>query len=257
MPGFEPVGGAPVGGASQGAYQATAMLVVTDNGDGTIDYVVNGVSGATYNVYYAPLSALPDPDWTLLDQVTEGDTNTAPLPNGYYFGYAYNLYGTDFAPPVYFYVTSTDEAVATRFRAAIKARIQLLALDGIASDRIYEQWTPDETNLDYPCIVLTPQNVRETVRANFTNTSDIGRPCRVLICDRVDKLEHDKLPRYELWRQQIERAFSEQQLPAPFENVICKIEHDAIIDPHEPAFQMMVSEFAIRGIMREPRGLGA
>lgn len=232
-------------------------LTVIDNFNGaTATATVTNTAGEVVNVYTSPFTGYPGslPAWTLSGTRAGDGTLTLNLSPGYYWAYAM-ADQMELSNLVYFQVSSSAEAWATLVRRAIRARILTL---GLPIADVYEQWTPDESNVTFPCVMLTVENVMETREQVMSLRTDIGRPTRVMICDRQDKYDHARLPDYEMWRQKIERSFSEQQLfVAGVQTVVCKIEYDAIVQPELPKYQFMVSEFVIRTITREPRGFGS
>lgn len=177
------------------------------------------------------------------------------LAKGYYFAIARDTTDQSLSAMTYFRVTDGADAVASQVRDAIKARIELLALPGCQEVAI--QMTPDESNLKFPCVLITPHDLQETDEQFLSTLDDIGRPNRVMICHREDAIDHAVIRVLDKWRQDIERAFRNQQMPSPREVVRMRVEYDYIINPNLPKFQFMVSEFVIRVVTREPRGLGA
>lgn len=148
-------------------------------------------------------------------------------------------------------VTNGLDAVLTRIRAAVKARILLIGLEGLAGG-VLEQWTPDDNNVDYPCVILTHENTSQANSQRVVGTSDIGHPVRVMICDRVSKYDHGEMPQYDMWRQQIWRAFDNQRLFGVAESLHCVIEPDLITDAQGVKYELMVSQLVIRVTTREP-----
>lgn len=147
--------------------------------------------------------------------------------------------------------TKGDKAVLTRVRAAVKAHILTLGLPLVD---VYEQWTPDDSETDFPCIVLTHQNTGQTNEQAVVGTKDIGHPVRVMICDRASKYEHDRMPDYDWWRQKVWDAFDNKRLPGVPECLECKVEPDLLSDAESVPFSLMVSQLVIRVTTREPSG---
>lgn len=160
-----------------------------------------------------------------------------------------------FTPPGSSVLTATDgtKSTATQFRRAVRDAILLLGLPIVD---VVEQWTPDETDLEYPVVILTPENTMETTEGSMNLTDDIGYPVRVMIADKQERYDHDALPDYELWRQTIADRFRNRALESPANNFICRIEWDGIINANLPKFMYAVSELVIRGMCREPNNRG-
>lgn len=168
--------------------------------------------------------------------------------SGYWFFLADDNAGFVDLSPVQ--ITGGITAALTRIRAAIKAQILTLGL-GIP---VYEEWTPDDSETDFPCVVLTHESTSQTKTQVIVGTSDIGHPIRVMIMDRVSKYEHDRMPNYDFWRDHIWKKFDNKRLPGVPEVLTCEIEPDQISDPRSVQYQEMVSQFIIRVNTREYTG---
>jgi len=114
-----------------------------------------------------------------------------------------------------------------------------------------QEWTPDDSETDFPCVILTHENTSQTKTQAIVGTSDIGHPVRVMIMDRVSKYEQDKMPDYDDWRNRIWKKFDNKRLVGVPEVLTCEIEPDTISDPRSPQYQEMVSQFIIRVNTRE------
>lgn len=210
---------------------------------GAADVSVYRMTGGLGNL--APLFVFPGVDCP--------GTTTLPLSKGYWLLLARN--GADGSPPHYAQVSDGEDPVAWQVRDAIKERIELLALPGIQG--VHVQMTPDETNVTFPCVIITPWDLSNTAEQNLSGLDDWGRPNRVWCCDRQSPIDHRVQRQFDGWEQAIARAFHNQQLPTPRTCVRCMVEPDYIINPNLPKFQYLVNETVIRVTTREPRGLGA
>lgn len=232
-------------------------LLHTDNGDGTVTFqTADPPDESTVFVYVVGVPGT-------MPLFTSGNTNgngevTLTVPPGAYSVVAISLLGSGTAAPVYF-VTSGDQtgggqqAVATRLRQCLKSRFSLV--NTVIGSRWYEQMVPDETNVKFPCGIISVDGVSETYTPKTNGRDDWGRPALVQICDRADKIEHGKLPAYELARERLMRSVSQQRIPGLPESKITTIEPMPIIDPNLPKFMFVVSGFVVRAVTREPRGL--
>lgn len=183
---------------------------------------------------------------------------TAAVPKGFYACSWYDptAFGRSGPDPVFVVqVTDGRDAVASQIRDALKARIGLLDLPNCKEIAI--QMTPDESNLKYPCVVITPADLQETDEQALSTLDDRGHPNRIMICFREDALDHAVLKLTDFWRERIVRALHNQQMPNPREVVRMRVEYDYILNPNLPQYQYMVSEFVARVTTREPRGVGA
>lgn len=158
---------------------------------------------------------------------------------------------TGFSSLVCVVATKGDKAVLTRVRQAVRSHILTLGLPLID---VYEQWTPDDSDTDFPCVVLTHQNTTQSNDQVIVGTKDVGEPIRVMICDRVSKYEHDRMPDYDWWRQIIWDAFDNKRLPGITEALECSVEPDTISDAESVPFSLMVSQLVIRVKTRQPSG---
>lgn len=232
-------------------------LLYTDNGDGTVTLQTADPADASAVSVYSVGQSGPMP---LFDSGDTGGTGsiTFTLPAGSYSAVATSLLGSGTAPPVFF-VTPGDQtgggqlAVATRLRRCVKARFSLVPTP--IGDRWHEQMFPEETNLLFPCGLLTTEGVNETYTPRTSGRDDWGRPVKVLLCDRADVWEHEKLAQYELWRERLMRSVSQQRIPGLPESVVTTIEPLVVIDPNANKFQFMVSGFVVRAQTREVRGI--
>lgn len=233
---------------------ATLTIVDLTNGTGATATLA-GTLGAAVSLYVAQVSGLAGALPFALAGTRVGDGSLVLAPQGgfgLYFGYA--LVGGVPTNLVYFAVTSGAQAVATRVRRSVVNTIKLLPLP--FAKNVYEQILPDETNIRFPCAICTVDGVSETEEQVFSVNDDIGRPVKILIADRATKMDHARLPDYELWRQAVDRCFRNQQLAGVVESVRCKIEPYTVIDPTLREYQHMVTALTVRAICREPRGVG-
>lgn len=143
-------------------------------------------------------------------------------------------------------------AILTDIRAAVKLRIEGLTFTVPLLGGVLEEWTPDDSEMDFPCIILTHSNTSPTEEQTIVGTRDIGYPVRVMICDRVSQYDHSAMPDYDDWRFTIENAFANQRLPGVTQSLECTIEPDALVNPNLPQYERMVSEFVIRCKVRVP-----
>lgn len=147
------------------------------------------------------------------------------------------------------------DAVATRVRAAIKARLLLLDLPEI-DGRVYEQFYPDDSAATYPCVFLTLEGQSEQEVESTALSDYVAYPVRVMIADTHHPGDHTMLAAYEKWRELIAAAFRNHQLAAVPESVRCRIEPLVIADPSLPMYQHFVSGLVVRAVCKVPRGLG-
>jgi hypothetical protein len=141
-------------------------------------------------------------------------------------------------------------------RAEYKAKAAVLVLPGQSAPffrEVAEQVAPDESNLEFPALVLTEAGVTETSEGGLNNTEDVGYPTRFMVCDRQDRYDHSVLPDYDTVRFLLVQTFSGLPLDTVPESLYCRVEYDTIIDPNTPQFQYLVSQFVVRAVCRVPR----
>lgn len=230
-------------------------LSIADNTDGTgATATISGSSGGSVTVWIGRVTGeLGTVVFSSAGSRTgNGTLAIATTTKARYFGYAVD--GTDRSNLVYFAVTETADAVATRLMEAIRDTLSLLAIPPVAN--IYEQMFADESNIKYPCTILSVEGLSESITTKLNSHDDYGRPVKVMFADRADRWDHTKLAQYESWRQAGIRCFVSQQLAGVPEVVSCVVEPYVIVDPNARQYQHMVAGFAVRATTREPRGIG-
>lgn len=153
---------------------------------------------------------------------------------------------------------------ATRCRLALADRFKALNLPAYGSGpgymaplagRVYHQIEPDESNLAYPCLVLTPAGLAETI-ADDTNAADlVGYPVAVGICEKNGRAQHDKLAAVEYWRHRLVSAVRVPRLPGVPELVRMTVEPAPVVPATLPLFLHLVSRFTVRCWCRVPFSL--
>lgn len=234
-----------------------ATLQANNNGDGTVSVnIVGGVNGEVVDVYGSQfVSNSPVSAWVLFGTIVVGALGTGAgvyaTGNGAYVfqGIKVGLpYGT--AGRVNVANAATFPAVATACRAEMHARA--LAL-GLPFADIQQQLTPDETDIEYPGLILSPFAMAETSESALSGTQDVGYPTHFYIIDRENRYSHDLLPNYELWRQELVREYDGKQLDTVIEDLIMRVEYDTIIQVIPPKFEYLISEFTVRAVARMHR----
>ena len=226
-----------------------------DNGDGTVTLSVTlGTPAAVLTLSCTKISFQDGSTaWAsfgsiTLDGLGAGTRSQAAAEDVWVFGATSG--GIMLSPAARCDVGAVGGAVVTRTRRAIAARILTLSL-GVT---VEQHWTNDETNLEFPCVVLSPgEGMGETDENGMSLTDDVGYPVLVEIFDRCDVLDHESLPAWEQWRQSIIRAFRNRPLDAVREIINCRIEYGPIVENNLPKYQFLMSRFLIRAIAREHR----
>lgn len=247
---------------------ATPTLAVADNADGTgvVATITVGDAGATNTLYRTNVSGeLEAATWTSSgSRVGNGTIAVALSTKGFYFWYVSSTLAgeTTVSNLVYRPITDGANAVITRCVAAVVSRLQLLTLSGIASTKIVAVaniFNPAECP-DFPCVLVAREPVPHRYTPATNLRDDVGYPIQVLFCDSDQLSAQSNVARWDLWRQQSERAFRNQRLPGVTESYLAsEIEPLKILDPafRPPIYDKVVSGFTVRVMCREVRGLGA
>ncbi len=246
-------------------YVLPPLLTIADHGDG---------SGATFSLAdldpeaHAVLHVrafsgdLGTESWTTAGMFDASGELTLSLVPGHYLAYAVATVNAAqvTSAVTYFIVTDGLESIHTRCLSAVQARIRLLELEGVSSERVLIEKVPAGRNLSaaagLPAIVISPQRAAMPADAGTNGTDDVHYDVQVSIFDR-DNQEPTlaaNLDRHLLWRQQIARVFRNQRLPGVPEVINSAVEPTD--GPHEGAWkhELMTTAIRLRFTSREPRG---
>lgn len=227
-------------------------FTVSDNQNGTgATATISGSSGAANTVY---VTQVLGGTWGIAGSLVGDGSVSLSLNGGFYFAYCLTAPAT-VSDVTYFPVTSSALPVLTRCFAAVVSTLKLLNLP--CTQRVIDsQYADSVTNQQFPCVVLTTEDARESDEAALNNRDDIGHAVRLLVKDVCLKPDDKTRDVYRGWRQAIFRAFHNQRLAGVIESVRNKVEMGAVaaVSSNEP---QVVSELLIRCITREVRGLGA
>lgn len=247
---------------------AVPVLAVADNEDatGVVATITGSDVASTNTLYRSSVSGeLEAGTWTSSGSCTGDDTIAVAITTlGYYFWYVQSVSGGEstISNLVYQAITDGEQAVLTRCIAAVVSRLQLLTLSGIATDRIVAvaDISNPGTTPNYPCVLVAREPTPHQYLGGTNIRDDIGYPIQVLFCESDDLGGQSDTARWDLWRQQAERAFRFVRLPGVAESQLAsEIEPLKILDPQfrPPIYNKVVSGFTIRVMTREVRGLGA
>ena len=235
-------------------------------GLGATATITTSDAGATNTLYSSSVDGeVAAGTWTSRgSRVGDGTISVSLTTLGYYFWYVKSVSGAESTISNLDYEPITDgaNAVLTRCIAAVVSRLQLLTLSGIATTRIVS--IADVSNAgatpDFPCVLVAREPTPHQYRGGVNDRDDLGYPIQVLFCESDGLGAQSNVARWDLWRQQAERAFRFQRLPGVAESQLaCEIEPLKILDPafRPPIYDKVVSGFTIRAVCREVRGLGA
>ncbi len=233
-----------------------ATLAVADIGDGTgATATITSSSGGANVVYYQLVTTVVGAgSWTSGGSRTGDGAVTLSLGLGYYFAYCLTG-GTVISNLCYFQVTDSADAVMTKCFNAVVATLTLLNKP-FTQLIIDSQYEGEQPTVNYPCTVVSSEDVSQTDEAVVNARDDIGNPVYLQImihCVKFDNTIKNTLRKY---RQDVFRAFNNQRLSGVTESIVNKVEFGEIAHvkgdtPHAR------SELTIRCITREVRGLGA
>lgn len=140
-------------------------------------------------------------------------------------------------------------ALATRVRGAVKARIVDLAIPEMKG--VHEQAMPDETNVTFPCVLLTQDGLADIPIVRTSAYKIVGKPVRVMLADRHDqRFDHAKLPLYERIRQELETAFDGQALAGVEECSRCRIDELPLVDPNITGYMRVMTGFIVVAVCK-------
>lgn len=246
----------------------TPTLAVTDDADltGVTAVITTSNAGATNTIYRSSVNGEVEAGtWTSSGSRTgDGTISVSLTTRGYYFWYVKSVLADEstISNLAYCPVTDGEDAVFTRCIDAVVSRLQLLTLSGIATTRIIA--LPDIGNTagvaDYPCCLVAREPVPHRYGAGTNIRDDVGYPIQVLFCESDGLGTQTDAGKWDLWRQQAERAFRFQRLIGVTESYLASdVEPLKILDPafRPPIYDKVVSGFTIRAWCREVRGLGA
>lgn len=150
-------------------------------------------------------------------------------------------------------------AIHDRVIAGVAAEIKALALAsalaGTVGDNVYEQTQADTTNVQYPCVVLEPED--ESLEDLSSESDMIAYPVKVLIMDRDSKRDPRLKAEYLGWRRRIARKFrSLVTLDGVSECYDVRVSPRAVIDRGNRAYEQVVSALTVTAYTSEPRQVG-
>lgn len=259
------------GGISTPAGPATPTLTIADNGNntGATATIASGSSGAANVVYAMSADAnLGTGTWANSGSRTgNGTASLSSLAAGRYWGYLESTLNSQevATAPIYFVVTTGDEAIYKQILDTVRTRIIATALSGIADASILVRKVNTHRGIGtqeaspaivYPAIVLSPFGAEVTPATAGTNErDDIGYAVMVGIVDADEQTLEENMNRNLLWRQQIRQAFHNQRLAGVDEVLRCTAEPRDVTRFSDWVAGKYVSLLVLRFTARETRGI--
>jgi hypothetical protein len=233
-------------------------ITFQDDGNGTTaTATVAGSVGQPVQVLWSPADKpWPADPWGVAGTRVGDGTVTVTLPPRLYFGAAKSP--IDCTTPMPFAIINPADAVATRCRNAVVARIKLLGLNRIG-EKVYSHLYPDDSGVEtYPCVVCSSQGLSERMNAAGLNMLDEkGYPVKVGFYETGRNSDHTVLPELESWREKVARAVMYWQPDSVPESLMTTVEPMVIVEPGSKEYGLLMGYFVVRVTCREPRGLGA
>lgn len=246
-------------------YEATG-LAVTDNADGTgAEATISDTdSGDTTIVYTQHINDdLSDGTWRFAGSRTGDGTVELDLAPGHYFVLAKTVTDNGYAtsPVVHLVVTDGADAVQVAILEAAKARIELLALDGVESvviqKKLNERVIGAGKEFALPAVMLAPLTEASPANAGLNELDDVTYTvaCVIFTADNQTTAITAGDEAHILWRQKISKAFRNQRLPG-VPSVIRAEVQPGEITPDEPWKDgWFASALLLKFVSRQDRGL--
>jgi hypothetical protein len=130
---------------------------------------------------------------------------------------------------------------------------------GDIGQNVYNQLVPEQSNVKFPCVIVTTEGEAEDNAGGSTMTSEWWRPVRVFIADRNTERRQENEPYYLWWRKQIMDAFLYQRLSniqgvQDIDEVRgCLVNPHVIIDPKLRELLFVVSGMVLKFYTAEYR----
>lgn len=227
-------------------------IVIADKADGTgFAATLAGFAAELVRVYAVPADGTAA--WAAVASRTGPGAVDVPAAPGPWAVYA----APDAAPssltaPVLGYATDPAEAWATKCRRSVAAALAALAVPEI-DGRYYEQLFPDLSNVRYPCCTLTVDGESERIADVVNTANDVGYPVRVVFHDNAHLVDHERLARYEQWREAVVTHFHQRRRD-PLGILPGLMYHTAepltVADPSLPTYQHYASGLVVRSWVR-------
>lgn len=221
-----------------------------------ITVTVSGSGGGNITVYAMLAGDTATGFYQAGTRIGNGTVNI-PVNPGYYFLYAKE--GATLTLVLAVMATNGLGAVLTAIRAALKGIVDTIALTTPAGTplTVIAQWTPDDTNMQYPALVLTQHNTRPTREYKVVGTADKIYPTRMMLLDRVSRYDASMLPAYDLWRERITNRCDGIRLQGAGTVLITSIEEDLYTDQPMESYELMISQWVVNAKSRESIGYQA
>lgn len=123
-------------------------------------------------------------------------------------------------------------------RAAVASEVRALGLPGLDARRVYEELVAWETNVTYPCVLVTtrgfPEKVKESTEFFDSEHTLTKIPVGLAVLHRGDARDRKKDGDYLGWRDALLHAWAEWVPPLP-EGFQAKAEAGEVVLENAPA----------------------
>lgn len=138
------------------------------------------------------------------------------------------------------------------------------AVVGNIGNNVFVQMMPDESNIVYPCVLVTTEDEQEEddEETDSFEVDGVIYPVRILICDRTSTRYQEARPTYQLWRHIIAQTLKGLPTgPFPFlpttpECWDIRLRRLKVFDAKAPQYQFLVSGLVAMCRTTTPRWRG-
>jgi hypothetical protein len=240
----------------------TATYTDQQDGTGVTVTIAGGLVGDTHVVYTQAFSGGLGSagTWTNSGNRTGNGTIDLSLTNGHYFGYILTN-STTLTGVEYFVSSDGTDSVHYRCLDAVRSRILLCDLDGLADASVVIRQLPsdrgfDDGTYDLPGIVISQIGVENQSPGEGTNVrDDVQYPVTITILAAGNQDLVTNQEKYLKWREQINRALRNQRLTGVNEVYRVTVTPGPITSPNAHWNNYYHSQLIVRCVSREVRGL--
>lgn len=130
-----------------------------------------------------------------------------------------------------------------QIKTAVVNKIRGLALKdtGGAVVQVYDHMLPDNTNVEYPCVICSEDGEAEVIQSGDTTSFEVQYGLRVFIADRQSTKSHELKEMYKNWRRNIWGVLHQKKLESVPQVFSVYAIPNLIFDPNLWQYQMMIS----------------
>lgn len=142
-------------------------------------------------------------------------------------------------------MTPALDSIHERILQAVKTEVDGLSLEGI--NAVYAKAFPEETEHQYPCVLVTLEGGTEEEGENSTFCDDhVVYPVNVMIADTASSHTDELRAKYLGWRRALMRhCRGLTELTNVPESWNVRVKGDLVVDPKQPQYLYVVSGFVV------------